>query len=308
VEGKNNIRSFHLAGIIPIGDRPRDFNFQWHDSLMPVGRNYTALENAVQECAMAGCETIWIVSHMDMQPLIRERIGDWIYDPVTVVSDYRKRAKEIREIPVYYVPVHPNDKDRRDCLSWSALYGVLSAFLVCAKISKWVIPDKYYISFPYGMIDLEVVRKSRSLITSKRNFYFKHDGNTVKDGSYLSFTIGGDDYLELRRKFREESINSYRDGGIYVPVDEQYNARYFTVKDVFKHLKQGKKDNYVDLDWYYYIGDWESYCNFLGSPERSHFVRREDFTYNEWNPIGEDNEEGSEVGPRDNTGDEDGEF
>jgi len=55
VEGKNNIRSFHLAGIIPIGDRPRDFNFQWHDSLMPVGRNYTALENAVQECAMAGC-------------------------------------------------------------------------------------------------------------------------------------------------------------------------------------------------------------------------------------------------------------
>ena len=29
---------------------------------------------------MAGCRTIWIVCNDDMQPLIRYRLGDYVYD------------------------------------------------------------------------------------------------------------------------------------------------------------------------------------------------------------------------------------
>ena len=62
--------SFHLAGIIPIAGQDLDFNMPWHDCLMPIAQNYLAVERAVVECAYAGCETIWVVCHDDMQPLI----------------------------------------------------------------------------------------------------------------------------------------------------------------------------------------------------------------------------------------------
>ena len=33
-------KGFHLAGIIPVAGQPHDFNFDWHDSLMPIAQNY----------------------------------------------------------------------------------------------------------------------------------------------------------------------------------------------------------------------------------------------------------------------------
>ena len=79
--GAKNINSFHLAGIVPVASQPLDFNFPWHDSLMPIGKDYLAVERAVLECAWAGCETIWVVCHREMQPIIKDRLGEWIFDP-----------------------------------------------------------------------------------------------------------------------------------------------------------------------------------------------------------------------------------
>ena len=50
--------TFHLAGLIPLAGQPLDFNMPWHDSLMPVGPNYLAVERRIVECENAGCETI----------------------------------------------------------------------------------------------------------------------------------------------------------------------------------------------------------------------------------------------------------
>ena len=44
----------NLVGIIPIAAQPFDFNFPWHDSLMPIGHNYLAVEKSVLDCAVAG--------------------------------------------------------------------------------------------------------------------------------------------------------------------------------------------------------------------------------------------------------------
>ena len=73
---------FHLAGIVPVAGQSLDFKMPWHDSLMPVAQDYLAVERAVVECAYAGCETIWVICHDNMQPLIRHRLGDYIQDPV----------------------------------------------------------------------------------------------------------------------------------------------------------------------------------------------------------------------------------
>ena len=91
---------FHLSGIIPVsGNKEGDLKFPWHDSLMPLGNDYLAVERSVVECAYAGCETIWIVCNDDIQPLIRYRLGDYVKDPVWFNrSKYGKYPKnETRE-------------------------------------------------------------------------------------------------------------------------------------------------------------------------------------------------------------------
>ena len=98
---------FHLAGIVPVAGQPLDFNMPWHDCLMPIAQNYLAVERAVLECAYAGCETIWVVCHDDMQPLIRHRLGDYVQDPVWVLRHFSLEKRGYRKpIPIHYVPIH----------------------------------------------------------------------------------------------------------------------------------------------------------------------------------------------------------
>ena len=92
----------NLAGIVPVAGQPLDFNFPWHDSLMPIGHNYLAVEKAVFDCVVAGCNTVWLVCPKDMQPLIRYRLGDWVVDPVRYDkgATFGKRPK-VYEVPIY---------------------------------------------------------------------------------------------------------------------------------------------------------------------------------------------------------------
>ena len=141
-KGIQNINSFHLAGIIPVAGQKLDFNFPWHDCLQPIAQDYLAVERAVWECACAGCETIWIVCHNDMQPLIRYRLGDYVQDPLWTNKVRLQMPQEgERPIPIHYVPIHPKDRDKRDCLGWSVLYGALTAYWLSRTISQWVSPD-----------------------------------------------------------------------------------------------------------------------------------------------------------------------
>ena len=108
---------FHLAGIVPVAGQPLDFNMPWHDSLMPISQNYLAVERAVIECAYAGCETIWLICHTDMQPLIRHRLGDYVQDPVWINRRYElQRDKFHKPVPIHYVPIHPRDREKRELL------------------------------------------------------------------------------------------------------------------------------------------------------------------------------------------------
>ena len=82
------MRVRHLAGVVPTAGQPLDFNFPWHDCLQPIGPDYLAVERAVLECAWAGCDTIWVVCHDDMKPLIRHRLGEYVEDPVYIKRKY----------------------------------------------------------------------------------------------------------------------------------------------------------------------------------------------------------------------------
>ena len=294
-QAAQNVFNFHLAGIVPVAGQKLDFNFPWHDCLQPIAQNYLAVERAVWECVYAGCETVWIVCHDDMQPLIRYRLGDYAYDPVNYGRSKRARdSNMLKEIPIYYVPIHPKDQDKRDCLGWSAMYGAHCAYWLSMTISKWVVPDRYYVAFPYGVYDPQILRAERRSISSKRPFFVSHEGKTVKDNEYLGFTFDAEDFKKARRIVRKEGTGEWTEyqSGERLPIEERWSGRFFTLDKIFKPVNM-EGANVLETTWYYNIGCWSGLRAYLASTECENTSRPAEqyLKYHEWNPIGVDIEE-----------------
>jgi len=267
----------HLAGVIPVANLETDFDLNVPPFLLPVERGFTAIQKSVFECAMAGCQTIWIAANDDLAPIVRKHIGEWVYDPVHYKRDLTKFYREVRkEIPIYYAPIHPKDRDRRDSYGWSVLYGMYSAWLVSYKISKWLIPDKFFISFPMGLYDIYSLRPHRKeILSQKGNFFLSHNGKTVKDDEYLPFTMFGEDFKKCRRAVNKKTTKEYLPPlpGETIPLkkrplEERWSARFFDLADVFEEADETNAFK-VETEWYHDISSWEGYRNFLGS---SHII------------------------------------
>ena len=128
-------------------------------------------------------------------------------------SNFDRFPSESRiRIAIYYVPVHPKDRDKRDCLSWSVLYGAQTAYWISKQMSKWLIPDMYYASFPYGVYPLEVLREHRKQISSSKRFILSHKGGSVEQGHYLGITFDGEDFKRFRRDLRKDATGAYVPG------------------------------------------------------------------------------------------------
>ena len=124
--GSQKQQSFHLAGIIPVAGELSNLHPVLPNCLASVGADYTAIQAAAAQCAYAGCETIWIVCNDDVAPAVKHVLGDSIEDPSYRHRSFCKYPSEHRiAIPIFYVPVHPKDRDRRDCrpnraFSWNS--------------------------------------------------------------------------------------------------------------------------------------------------------------------------------------------
>ncbi len=275
-------KSFHLAGIVPIAGQPLEFKYPWHPSLNPIGPDYFSIQRAIYECAMAGCETIWVVCHMGTQPLIRKTVGEWIHDPVSV--DRAKRLQEkIKRIQIYYVPIHPKDRQKRDCLGWSALYGALSAYWLGRKLSRWVIPEMFYVAFPYGVYPVEFLRPNRLDISSGKKVTLTYEGKSIKDGLPLGFSFSGEDFKKCRAYVRKESSSSmYYPNGRRIPFTQGYQARFYPLEKVF-HLYDDSTSIKLDTPWFYDISTWQGYRNYLASDKE--LIRPDEVKYHQWNNI-----------------------
>lgn len=295
--------NFHLAGIIPVAGLPLDFNMPWHDSLMPIAPNYLSVERSVYECGVAGCETIWIVCHKEITPLIRHQIGDYILDPTinfSLLRKYHTRCEEhLKRIPVYYLPIHPKDRNVRDGLTWSIIYGYKKAYHVSRMFSRWATPSKYYVSFPYSVYSPYSVKEVRKNISSKQSvFLTTPDGLTAKDGALVGFSFDTYEYSKYRKSFlnaenRKWKNAKWQDGkmvGEMLPPEERYNGDKISL-DIFLENCDLSDKITLCLDWHYDISSWDKYCNFLSSEHRE-IIKRPKFglKYAEFNPFAEDNE------------------
>lgn len=273
---------FNLTGIIPVGGQKQEFNFPWHDCLMPQKPDVTAVERCVFECAMMGCRMIYIVGHSDMQPLIKSRIGESVEDPVWYDKSKRSMSDKHRiRIPIFYVPINVRDEGRRDCLGWSAIYGCFMSYYIARKVSKYVVPEKYFISFPYGVYDYNSVRKFRQEVKNNddRRLLTSYQGQTLFDGLYASAVITTEDVVNARREFRKRSVNSrekgddkqedpnarYGVGKLITKDRERYTGRWFSLKDIFGVLEKREEDLVNDVDEYHNIDTWDGYREYMSS-------------------------------------------
>jgi hypothetical protein len=265
----------HLAGIIPLANFDEKFKLPYHSCLLPIANNFTLIQKSVYECAMAGCATIWIVANEDMAPVIKHHIGEWVYDPVYFWDDYvdNKIAQRRTHIPIYYIPIHPKDRSKRDSYGWSALYGMHSAWWVSFRISKWVIPKKYFVSFPHSVYDYWSLREFRKQLSkTKRNFFFTHEGKTIKDNVPIPFTMRGEDFIQCRRHVNKITTKNHyplSEGETWEdlrkrPLQERWSAKNFDLSTVFDKVKE-EEAIYQDLDWFYDMSDWDGYRDYLGS-------------------------------------------
>tara|TARA_B100000989_G_scaffold2418_2_gene1627 strand:+ start:14017 stop:14904 length:888 start_codon:yes stop_codon:yes gene_type:complete len=263
----------HMAGIIPIANIKTDHHNTLPEVLLPIDNGFTAIQKSVYECALAGCSTIWIVANDDMAPIIRHTIGDWIYDPVYYNRMSKFSSQERKEIPIYYVPIHPKDRDRRDSYGWSVLCGQLTAWHTANKISTWLTPDKYYVSFPLSLFDFSVVRENRKLIRDKKsNFFFTFNNKNIKNDLPLSFTMFGEDFKKCRKHVNKETTREFLPPSPNqpfpsekLPLKERWTARHFPLSVVFHSVMMNNKTTKIETPWFYDAHKWVQYKKYMSS-------------------------------------------
>jgi hypothetical protein len=251
----------HLAGIIPLANFKENFKLPYDSFMLPFQEDFTLIQKSVFECAMAGCSTIWIVANDDLAPIVKKHIGEWVYDPVYFWDNYvdNRIVQRRVHIPIYYVPILPKDRDRRDSYGWSALFGMHSAWWVSYRISKWVVPKKYFVSFPHSAYNFWSLREHRkNLHNTAKNFFFTHEEKTVKDNLPIPFTMRGDDFIQCRRsinKLTTKGHYSLEEGETFhdlrkLPLEQRWSARHFDLATVFDKVEE--QDCFrEELGWFY---------------------------------------------------------
>jgi hypothetical protein len=258
-----------MPAIIPVAGMCTDFGMEWDSSLVPVAPNYTALEATVYECLHAGCTSIWIVANDDVAPLLRHRLGEYATDIDSIQRGHFAtfgNTKHI-EVPIYYVPIHPKHRDKVDNYAWSVIYGANVAYWIHTKFSRWVQPDRYYVSFPMGMMDPKEVLKYRSILRKTTPFYFSHNGKTVKEGIPLSFVIDPEEWRRAKRTITTNaSYYKLPPPGEMpsepLPKEERYVSLSYGLADVFGDALEGTRQ---EMNSFYDLTTWSGYGKFISS-------------------------------------------
>ena len=259
---ESTTRGRNLAGVVPLSGWKNVFDFPWPDYMQPLREGFLAVERSIYECAYAGCDSIWVVCDDSFAPLVKTRIGDYVMSPrFFEEKDFVKR-KDYHEkwIPIYYTPISQKDRDRRDSLGWSVLHGALTSFIISDKMSQWVRPTKYFVSFPYGIYNPDVVRNHRDSIRGPKSFYLSNNEETVRDNKYLAFTFFPEDWPQFKWHIKDQCTG----GDKSLPIQQRWSSQNFTLDKIF-NLDKIEIHKKVEVRDYYDLRCWESLMDFYRS-------------------------------------------
>jgi len=228
----------NMVGVIPSFDLEIDFGFEWDNCLMPIDNDLTLIERAVLECATVGCSSIWIACNPHMIPLVQERMGEVVLDPVWAnrnmdAAGWRRK----RHIPLFYVPINSKDIYRRESVSWQILYAAHSSYYVSKFISKWTTYDRVYVASPFGIFDHSALRSHRATIR-KNNCLISFEGKTILDNIPLGFSFSPEEFIKSRRNFRKLDALKGKE------------VRYSKPSEVFGNIKD-KEHELITIEEFY---------------------------------------------------------
>lgn len=248
----------HLAGIITIAGWEDNFNFPWPPCMMPIGRNYLAIEYAAQCAVYAGCETIWIVSEPHIQKIIKKRLGDYIPDLSYTSEDWDKK----KEIPIFYIPIPDKFAWRAQCYEWCMAIGALTVNKVSARISKHVVPEKYLFISPYVVVDEHFYFKAKQELVKEKQVKFKlweKSRSSTPIYARLPFTASLKQIQEFKKDFdndlkemhlnnltKEQLKENIKDKRIFIPLDDD-------------------ECSVVECSQTWELADWQDYCDYVSS-------------------------------------------
>ena len=262
-ENRTNKGSFHLAGIVPVSGEALDFKMPWHDSMMPIGPDYTMVERAILECAWAGCETIWVVCYPDIMPLLKHKIGNFVYEPVnSFYTGYNPAIGVVRSnerVPIFYVSVMSRHIGKRDSLGFSALQGAYHAFYIGWVMSRWYIPNMYYVAFPYGVYHPKQLKNHRTQLSvvDKNYLVTSPEGKTIMDGEYLGFTFSRSQFKLFRDRIKRK---------IPGPDPRTYTLDDIFVSDIITEHEA------IPIKSYHNVGSWNGYRDYMGSDQSKFYT------------------------------------
>lgn len=277
------IRKRHIAGIVPTTGFQNKINKNLISPLLTqITNTSTLLTRGILECACAGCDTIWVVAYNRNIKIFEEITGDVVKDPATINLPFVKDPYYYhRYIPIYYVPLKYSHEKSRDNELWSVIYGMKNANYISRKVSRWVQPYNYYISFPFTIKNPYQTLKYRTKIRHTDFMYLDRQMKGIKDGVYLPFTLRNDFLKEINSKFwfgfynynhleSQDRVKNKR-----FPID--YKPNFKDIKKMFPYDKIEYKRKKTDFS--YDARDWKGLMEWYKSPYSSLWESSIDFYF-----------------------------
>jgi len=298
--------AFHLAGVIPLcGQQYRGKELPWHPGLLPLTEDTTLIEQAIVQCAWAGCETIWVVVDDSFAPFLKKRCGEYIEDPLYYGQNEYSPIPGVRnrKIPIFYVPEDLFNRDRRDSVSYQVIRGMEMARKVTGQISAFVTPDRYFVTFPYGVYSQFELRSFRSTLSKFDELIFQCDGKSIQTGHYMPFLIslksaklckenvwhtatGAKDVSQPKEEWQFGKFPT-----ALLPLEERYNGRWYGPDQVFNLFIKEFGDNQIDLKWFFDVSTFDGYREYLRSENYIYDTSSLLFKKKTWNSMSFDDDE-----------------
>jgi hypothetical protein len=270
----SNIDHRHLVGIVPLAKPYSIYNNIWDDGFINISETVNAIQGAILECASAGCSSIWVNADYEQIPLLKKRIGSWVEDPVYYRRTFEKKPSLTKKkIPIYYSWNHQKDIGRRDSYGWGIINAGFVATKIAQNISKHLIPDRFYVSFPVSVTNFWQPQHHRKQIHRGDRICFVHEGKTFLDDEFISFIITQEDLREANRNVKDKGtgfkmvdseLGEGLDALVKRPPEERWSARKFKISEIFSFLELKDFDT-IEGDFYHRIDTWEGYKSFMKS-------------------------------------------
>lgn len=252
---KNNALAFHLVGIVPINCYHSTFKMPWHDCLMPISDDLLLIERSIMECALMGCNTIWVTCNKKIGKFLKIRMGEWVLSPSNKI------------IPIHYISIDTVDSQKKSLL-YEILYSMLVSFWAYRRLSLWTIPTQYYLSFPNSVYPVENLKSCwKAARKFKRHFALDFNGKTFYNSfELLGCTVKFEDFLAFWQKWRDV-IQERKNN------DDKKIVRMEEIFDFSRYESEQKM--IIELPFYHKFDNWQEYMNYFSDLEKREMIKRE---------------------------------